>query len=86
MGRRMSRVAVIDGAPPDIDCSHLATHLKALAETLQPCLRCHTVALQDSAKAIDGVDHVLSKPLCVERLVELVSAILGTTARQTASL
>jgi hypothetical protein len=76
MGERISRFVVIDEDPPDISASNLAIHLRALAETLMPSLKCTTIAVRGDilrGESVDGFDHVLPKPVQVSSLSQLLA-------------
>lgn len=76
MGERISRFVVIDEDPPDISASNLAIHLRALAETLMPSLKCTTIAVRGDilrGESVDGFDHVLPKPVQGSSLSQLLA-------------
>lgn len=78
MGEKLAGAFVIDDDLPDMSGSHLALHLKAMAETLNPKLRCIGVAVRGDlapgeVTGIDGFDHLLFKPVAYKQLSELLS-------------
>lgn len=78
MGERLAAFVVIAEDLPDISGSHLALHLKALAETLNPKHRCIAIAIRgdiyiDEATLLDGFDHLLYKPVAYEQISALLA-------------
>jgi two-component system phosphate regulon response regulator OmpR len=77
MGERLASVFVIDDDLPDMSGSHLALHLKAMVETINPNLPCVGVAIRGDVapgevSAIDGFDYLLFKPAAYEQLAKVL--------------
>lgn len=78
MGERLAGAVVIDDDLPDMLGSHLASHLKAMAETLNPKLHCLAIAIRGDlvsgeVSSLDGFDHLLFKPVAYEQLSRLLT-------------
>lgn len=81
MGEGLADAIVIDDDPPDMSASHLAIHLKALAETMNPKPHFITVAIRgdfapDELSVLEGFDHLLYKPVAYEHISALLAAPL----------
>lgn len=81
MGERLANVFVIDDDLPDMSGLHLALHLKAMVETVNPRLSCVGVAIRGDiapgeVSAIDGFDHLLYKPVAYEQLAKVLGTLV----------
>lgn len=81
MGESLANVFVIDDELLDRSGLHLALHLKAIVETVDPGVRCVGVAIQGNVapsevSAIDGFDHLLCKPVAYEQLARVLGTLV----------
>lgn len=79
MGEQLAGCVVIDEDLHDMSGSHLACHLKAMAETLSPKLNFVAIAIRGDLvfgdeTTIDGFDHLLYKPVAYEQLTKLLGS------------